>query len=164
MKYALLLFVAALGIASAAVYQTVLHRKPSKRTTMIQDGTWPNHVAKLRTSGKINKRSTSLSQPVNDYLDLEYFGNITVGTPPQQFMVVLDTGSSNFWVADTNVWHDMWHDTTVQQCRIIQLCCVWRVIFHQLRYWICVHWISRAGHFLRAFYEFLQKIMQSCPF
>lgn len=106
MRFAFLLL-ALCGVALCAVHRIGLTKVESRRMRYLRAGKMKEfrQLQEFRRMyHKYNRGANraTVSQRVNDYDDLEYVGNITIGTPEQPFAVVLDTGSSNLWVPDSS--------------------------------------------------------------
>ncbi|XGW05165.1 hypothetical protein V3C99_015943 [Haemonchus contortus] len=119
--HSLLVLTALMGSTLAGVYQVPLRKIESKRNRMIREGTWAHHVH-MKNAARIHMLASGIyDRKVDDYDDVEYIGNITIGTPEQEFRVVLDTGSSNLWVPDVSCGKGSGVCDTLS-CRIPALC------------------------------------------
>ncbi|KAM9816922.1 cathepsin D [Neosynchiropus ocellatus] len=99
----LFLFVfAALVLTNDAIVRIPLRKFRSIRRELTDSGKGVEQLLADKYSLKYNFGFPTSKAPtpetLKNYLDAQYYGEISLGTPPQTFTVVFDTGSSNLWV------------------------------------------------------------------
>ncbi|XP_016995468.2 lysosomal aspartic protease [Drosophila takahashii] len=100
-----LAFLAGILLILVNLGSSALHRIPVQRSPSFKRSHKMIVAERDFIQQKYTRQYTANGYPVeqlSNFDNFQYYGNISIGTPPQYFLVQFDTGSSNLWVPSSS--------------------------------------------------------------